>query len=554
MFMLFVYPNPVGLPFTLLRLSTIALVGYLFFQLFSATPRRERVNLGTGSDVAPPETRDMHKKEEGSLQEAIQVVLDLFAASFPEFSASAYLLNRSKKELVQWAYCGEKDSFRHSLPLENSAIHNLLVSNHPEFITPLEGGDVLSSLFRDNEDLSPSTAVLSAPIATDGEHEGILLIEADQFGDFDEDHRSISSLYADLLGLELRQYDVRSSLRSDHLFYSQIEAYQNDLDIDRPEDELITSMVRFCKRHFSFDKITVSLLEEPKSDKAIIRGVSGFTKDVDLDDSFSVSGSLHGKVISQATPVVVDDLSTDQSTEGRFIKGDLKEHPFLSFLGVPIRNKEGVKGALAIESFAPHQYSKSDLLNLQVLGERAGVLLRWWENYAAVREASMRDGLTGLLNRGAFMERFEGEISRADRYQENLVLVILDLDKFKRVNDNHGHLYGDYVIVESANSMRMSVRNIDLVARYGGEEFAIVLVNATKQGANQTCERIVSNIATRDYLKDNISIQMTISAGVSEFPSDGTSPRDLIEKADEAMYEIKRKGGNGVIFVSDDPS
>ncbi len=162
----------------------------------------------------------------------------------------------------------------------------------------------------------------------------------------------------------------------------------------------------------------------------------------------------------------------------------------------------------------------------------------------------MRDGLTSLLNHKSFMERFSEEINRANRFQEHLVLLVLDLDKFKRINDTYGHLYGDYVLEEIANSLKLSVRNIDIVARYGGEEFAIVLISATKQGIYETARRIVSNIANYKFDKDDISVQMTISGGASEFPDDGTTIRELIGKADQAMYEVKRRGGNDVGFTS----
>jgi len=144
------------------------------------------------------------------------------------------------------------------------------------------------------------------------------------------------------------------------------------------------------------------------------------------------------------------------------------------------------------------------------------------------------------------MERFDEEINRASRYQEHLVLLMLDLDKFKRVNDSYGHLYGDYVLEQTAQSLRMSVRNIDLVARYGGEEFAIILVNAFKAGVLQTAKRIINNVANHEFNKEGISVRITISAGAAEFPSEGTTIRELIAKADEAMYEVKRRGGNDV--------
>jgi len=110
-------------------------------------------------------------------------------------------------------------------------------------------------------------------------------------------------------------------------------------------------------------------------------------------------------------------------------------------------------------------------------------------------KSAIHDGLTDLLNHKAYQERFVEELSRAKRFKQNLVLLILDLDKFKRINDTYGHLYGDYVLKDVAKILKESVRNIDICARYGGEEFAIVLVNTDIEYARPVAERIIEKVA-----------------------------------------------------------
>ena len=92
------------------------------------------------------------------------------------------------------------------------------------------------------------------------------------------------------------------------------------------------------------------------------------------------------------------------------------------------------------------------------------------------------------------------------------------------------------------------MRNIDIVARYGGEEFAIVLINTVKEDVKETAVRIIENLANYNFGKDDISVRMTISAGAAEFPGDGQTVRELIASADEAMYAVKKDGGNDVYF------
>ena len=124
--------------------------------------------------------------------------------------------------------------------------------------------------------------------------------------------------------------------------------------------------------------------------------------------------------------------------------------------------------------------------------------------------------------------------------------MIFDLDKFKKVNDTLGHQYGDYVIQTVAKIMLDNVRAVDVVARYGGEEFAIILINTTAAMSNVVAKRIVSNIADYNFSMNDIDTKITISGGMSEYPTHTKEMKELIEYADQAMYETKQNGGNNI--------
>ena len=169
---------------------------------------------------------------------------------------------------------------------------------------------------------------------------------------------------------------------------------------------------------------------------------------------------------------------------------------------------------------------------------------KFMNSYNTIMQNSMLDGMTGLFTHKLFMERLEGELGRAIRHKENLTLLFLDLDKFKRINDTYGHLFGDLVIKETAVIIKNNVRTHDVVARYGGEEFAVILVNTSKEQCVKTVERIRSNIENHNYTNGEINENMTISIGLAEFPIDSEEGRGLIRFADETMYEVKKLGGN----------
>ena len=179
-------------------------------------------------------------------------------------------------------------------------------------------------------------------------------------------------------------------------------------------------------------------------------------------------------------------------------------------------------------------------------------ILNWQKEYERVNLTAMHDGLTGLLNHKTFLDRFDEEVNRASRFKHMLGLVVFDLDKFKLINDNHGHLYGDYVLQEVSNIIAENVRAIDVVGRYGGEEFALLLVNTDVKECLPLVERIVEKIANKTFLKGGISAKITISAGMAGFPTHAEQVRELISKADKAMYKTKSNGGNGVTIAKNE--
>ncbi len=161
-----------------------------------------------------------------------------------------------------------------------------------------------------------------------------------------------------------------------------------------------------------------------------------------------------------------------------------------------------------------------------------------------LKNQAMHDGMTGLLNYKFFKKRLAEEIERSNRYKNSITLLFLDLDKFKRINDTYGHLFGDFVLKETCKIIEQNVRNIDIVSRYGGEEFCVLLVNAKKDDCFNTADRIRSQIEDHKYTDGKISEKMTISIGMAEYPKDSKDLDGFIKYADDAMYQAKKTGRN----------
>ena len=170
---------------------------------------------------------------------------------------------------------------------------------------------------------------------------------------------------------------------------------------------------------------------------------------------------------------------------------------------------------------------------------------------AAIKKLEMVsrvDGLTQLFNRSHWQSRLAEEFSRAGRYQSPLALIMFDLDHFKSINDTHGHLGGDAVLVQVAGVIKGALRDSDIAGRYGGEEFGIVLPNTSAEGAKVVAERLRSNIESTPVPFDKVHIPVTASLGIAEFRSDITDLEVFIANADAALYEAKESGRNRVII------
>jgi diguanylate cyclase (GGDEF)-like protein len=161
---------------------------------------------------------------------------------------------------------------------------------------------------------------------------------------------------------------------------------------------------------------------------------------------------------------------------------------------------------------------------------------------------TISDALTNIANKRYLLEFLERELARSRRYSRTLSLIMFDVDRFKAVNDKHGHLAGDFTLRELANRIRDCVRKEELFARYGGEEFTLVLPETPLERAVQSAERIRTLIAGCPFSFDDATIEITISAGVvSTSGEEWLSTDELLRRADEKLYQAKNDGRNRVV-------
>ena len=166
-----------------------------------------------------------------------------------------------------------------------------------------------------------------------------------------------------------------------------------------------------------------------------------------------------------------------------------------------------------------------------------------------LRQLATHDELTGIINRREFQRALDEEWRRSERFKHPFALVLADLDHFKLINDTHGHQVGDEVLKHVASLLAGQVRTVDRVARHGGEEFAVLMVETDRKAAVAAMQRLYALLAETPCVipGKNLTIPVTLSAGVAAMPSDASSPAELIAKADKALYAAKKAGRNRIV-------
>lgn len=213
-------------------------------------------------------------------------------------------------------------------------------------------------------------------------------------------------------------------------------------------------------------------------------------------------------------------------------------------LEVPISYRNAIIGSLLIEDdTALRNWEDEEVLMAKTVADQLAVAISHARLFRSVQTQAMTDGLTGLFNHGYFQERLDRETKLADRNNEQVSLILLDLDHLKRINDSHGHRAGDAALCHVASLMQTAVRDVDICARYGGEEFVVILPACDRESAMKVAERLRESIASTSIHKLG---QVTASIGVATYPTGANNKEELVEMADRAMYLAKAAGRNRV--------
>ncbi len=255
----------------------------------------------------------------------------------------------------------------------------------------------------------------------------------------------------------------------------------------------------------------------------------------------TLKGTLLENAIRNREHLYLSDLSSYRIPPLPFAAGRPR-----AALMAPLIYEDETLGALALLSEEKDPLTAYQVELVKLLSDQLSLALSRALLHERVKLLATTDGLTGLFNHRHFQERLSGEFRRIARYPRPLSLLIIDIDFFKKVNDNYGHPAGDAVLKGVADAIRKALRETDIPARYGGEEFAAVLVNTDTGGAVNLAERLRNTISGCAFQADGKNMRVTVSIGVASCPVHAQTREELVKLADTALYRAKNGGRNRV--------
>jgi diguanylate cyclase (GGDEF)-like protein len=295
------------------------------------------------------------------------------------------------------------------------------------------------------------------------------------------------------------------------------------------------------------DRTTDALLLEAK--KGVIHGVSGKI-------CIQRGEGIAGKVAERGEPLLVKNLEDDP----RVRQKNRHHYRTRSFVSVPLMIADRVIGVLNLSDKTTGEvFDEEDLKLIQSIASHAAVVLERNEFYAkseALKKLTITDALTGILNRRYLQERLQEELARSERHMHPMSLLMLDLDGFKICNDSEGHLVGDRILQNVADTLSKAVRSMDILARYGGDEFMVILPETSEQGAIEIAERLRDSVSKGRARTPEAAgagpdlCPLTASIGIVCYPEHGETVELLLENVDKALYRAKNKGKNRIEVFS----
>jgi diguanylate cyclase (GGDEF)-like protein len=376
---------------------------------------------------------------------------------------------------------------------------------------------------------------LAIPLMVCDEVVGVLDCQSDQIDRFDHETIELLTLFSTQASIALQNAHLYSLERKRARQLEAINAIAQQSTAVMDLEDLLARVCSVIQQAFQVEHVSLLLREE---NDLILRAHHGtLTPCIPTSGRFPATQDPWSRVLATSGTVIEKDLGSTSDASRMF-----KESA--SRMSIPLISFGQTLGVLTLHSSRPNAFRESELQSLESVADICANSIQNAHYVERVKQLAYIDGLTGIFNRRFFELRIVEEIERARRYQTGMAVIMADIDQFKKLNDEFGHLLGDEVLRQVSSLFHQQLRKIDVVCRYGGEEFAILLTQTNIEQAAVIAEKLRRSV--EGYQFPGVPRRVTISAGVAAFSTHGKTRDEMIRAADNGLYAAKQSGRNRV--------
>ncbi|HYG99689.1 MAG TPA: sensor domain-containing diguanylate cyclase [Terriglobales bacterium] len=466
------------------------------------------------------------------LDEVLQQILRIVRDYFQLQNGAILLLDPETNHLVMRCQAGwDEEHSNMSIPLGEG-----LIGTAAKLKRPTYSPDVLNDP-RYICSRQETRSELAIPLMLQDQVVGVLDCQSDETAFFDRDMLDLLTLFSTQASIAIQNAQLYALERRRAAQLEAINLIARQTTAVTDIRELLGKACDLILQSFSADHVAVLLRE---GDDLVFRSHAGrLTPKLGVGDRLPSTPGVCTQALAANAPVVVDDVTATAN----YVPGFTETR---SELVLPLISFGHAIGVLTLESAEPHHFRKADVGPMESVADICAAAIQNANYFDQVRQLAYRDGLTGVFNRRHFEARILDEVERARRYNLVLSVLMVDIDGFKKLNDEFGHLLGDEVLKQVSTMFLHQTRKSDVVCRYGGDEFAVLLPETSGRKAAAVAEKLRAKVSAWEF--PGVPRPVTISTGIAEFPRQGSNRDELMKAADLALYSAKQSGRNQVVF------
>jgi diguanylate cyclase (GGDEF)-like protein len=464
------------------------------------------------------------------LEQVLQQILNVIHNYFHVPRISIFLLDESTQQLVVRRHLGFEGTPAHlQMPIATDIVSKAAAEKRPIYCSDLSQG------FQPGSSATGNGSQLAIPLLLKDEVLGVLDCRSDVTDAFDVESIDLLTVFSTQASLAVHNARMHALERSRALQLEAINTIAQQMTIVLDPEELLAKVCSLIGKAFDVDHVSVLLREDRD---LVLRAHQGkLTPLVPEQGRIPSDVGPWNRILMGSKVLIENEIGQAATFTGFFQETRSRMSIALVSFGQTL-------GVLVLDSARSNAFDSGFQQTLESLADICATAIQNAQHVERVRQLAYLDGLTGIFNRRFFEMRITEEIERAKRFESNLAVIMIDIDQFKRLNDEFGHLLGDEVLRQVSSIFSDHLRKIDVVCRYGGEEFSVLLPETTSQNALQVADKLRRFVERWEF--SGVPRPVTVSAGAATFPEHGNLRDELVKAADAGLYAAKQAGRNCV--------